>query len=370
MTLMTLVRSIGALAVAWALVAIGIGASGTRLPAPEAPALLPAEPPVDAIPRDWPIRDRYDLIDRTNGRETSIRLPTGERWSFVSVSPWRGPGGELQAVGRWIDPQGELFCGWGLFRLSDGAVVSRIATEVLPMGRPCWVPGQVGMIVFSAGDGQLYRCRLSREVDEPAVLRRSVYASGRSEPSDPVVWEIPIPGSGDVFLENPVWSQEPRLRRWILVSLRQQHLGRGRLVFGPPQLWWLEMSNDARSIVAAGRLTEPSGNDTASEVVEERYPNVAVGTAGDVRLVYLERSTEEKGWRLRSVAFDFDPPTGRPMAARGEADALPESRSDLQPAPLLVSTDGSTVYGLSRSGDLAVLPVRRPGAPVKREERK
>jgi hypothetical protein len=257
-----------------------------------------------------------------------------------------------------------------LFRLSDGAVVSRIATEVLPMGRPCWVPGQVGTIVFSAGDGRLYRCRLSREVDEPAVPRRSIYASGRSEPSDPVVWEIPMPGSGDVFLDNPVWSQEPRLGRCILVSLRQQHLQRGRLLFGPPQLWWLEMSHDARSIVAAGRLTGPSRDDTASGIVEERYPNVAVGTAGDVRLVYLERSTGEKGWRLRSVALQFNPPSGRPMAARGEADALPESRSDLQPAPLLVSTDGSTVYGLSRSGDLAVLSLGWPDASPEREGRK
>src|SRR4051812_40800219 len=121
MSLMTLVRLIGAVAIVWTLVAIGIGASGTRLPGPEATAVLPAAPPpVDAIPRDWTIGDRCGLIDRTNGQESSVRLPAGERWSIVSVSPWRRPGGELEAAGRWIDPGGDAFCGWGLFRLSDG----------------------------------------------------------------------------------------------------------------------------------------------------------------------------------------------------------------------------------------------------------
>jgi hypothetical protein len=154
MSLMSQVRLIGAVAIVWTLVAIGIGASGTRLPGPEATAVLPAAPPpVAAIPRDWTIGDRCGVIDRTNGQDSLIRLPAGERWSIVRVSPRRGPGGELEAAGRWIDPAGDAFCGCGLFRLSDDPVLSRIATGILPMGRPCWVPGHPQTIVFPAGDG-------------------------------------------------------------------------------------------------------------------------------------------------------------------------------------------------------------------------
>ena len=58
------------------------------------------------------------------------------------------------------EPWRGAFCGMGSFRLSDGAVLSRIPMEILPIGRPCWVPGQDRTILFPAGDGQLHRCRL------------------------------------------------------------------------------------------------------------------------------------------------------------------------------------------------------------------
>ncbi len=77
--------------------------------------------------------------------------------------PLRGQGGELEAAGRWVNRGDDgAFCGWGLFRLSDGAVLSRVAVEVLPSGRPCWVPGHPRTIVFPAGDGRLHRCQLRR----------------------------------------------------------------------------------------------------------------------------------------------------------------------------------------------------------------
>jgi hypothetical protein len=358
MSLMTLVRSIGAVVIVWTLVAIGIGASGARLPGSEATAVPSVAPPtVDAIPRDRPSGDRCDLLDRASGRESSIRLPAGERWSMIGVSPARGPGGEPEAAGRWINPKGEQFCGWGLFRLSDGAVLGRIATEILPMGRACWVPDHPRTIVFPAGDGLLYWCRLVGGDEEPVIRRGSPYATGRSEPSEPVAWEVRPPGSGAVFLDNPVWPQEPKLKRWILVGLRQQAPGRDHLVFELPQVWWLEMSDDGKSIVGAGRLTGAAGGASASGVVEERYPNVAVGTDGDIHLVYLERSAREKRWRLRSARLGFDPRTGRPTAKAGGTRAFPDPADDLQPAPLLVSTDGATVYALARSGRLATVPV-------------
>ena len=146
--------------------------------------------------------------NRTNGGRTPIRLPDGDRWSFVSVAPAAGPRGELEAVGRWVNPKRDDFGGWGVFRVSDGAVLTRIATEIPPTGRPCWVPGQPRTILYAAGDGQLYRCRLTPEEGEPAIRRPPVYASGRAEPSDPVTWEVTPPGLAEPVLRSP--SGRPR----------------------------------------------------------------------------------------------------------------------------------------------------------------
>ena len=154
------------------------------------------------------------------------------------------------------------------------------------------------------------------------------------------------------------------------MGLRHQTIRRGRRVYGPSQLWWLELSDGAETIVAAGRLTRTTGDDSACGGIEERFPNVAIGQHGDLRLVYLERPYRAESCRLRSAVLDFDGRTGRPMVAAANTNA-PESPEKLHAAPLLVSADGATVYGMSRSGGLAALPAdcrdragRQPGAPA------
>jgi hypothetical protein len=156
MSLMTLVRSIGALAVAWTLLAIGLGAAGVQLPGPEpARAVVREAPPVDALPTYLPRREGLTLIDRRDGHRAAIRLPQGYSWSLIGLSPWRATGAEREAIGRWVSPDDVDFCGWGLFRPSDGALLGRVATDVLATGRPCWIPGDARAIVFPAGNGQL-----------------------------------------------------------------------------------------------------------------------------------------------------------------------------------------------------------------------
>lgn len=361
MTLMSLVRWMGVVVIGWTLVAIGVGATGARFSGREAAVLVHAGSRlVEAMPTSWPIARRYDLLDRTDGRRTPIRLPAEDRWSFVSVSPWHGPQGELEAVGRWVNPGRDDFGGWGVFRLSDGVVLSRVATETLPTGRPCWVPGQPGKILFAAGDGRLYLCRLNPDQDRPVIGQRSNYSSGRAEPSDPLIWEVATPGEGEPILSDPVWPTNSRLNRWIFATLMPLE-NRGRKVsFGVPQLWWLEVSDDARSIVAAGRLTRPIPGGEAV-AVEERFPSVAVGPEGEIRLAYLERRISDNTYRLRSALLEFDSRTGRPKAVTGVHSPVPDAQSELQPTPLLISADGATVYGYSLSGELAALPVARPG---------
>lgn len=358
MSLMSLVRWIGVVVIAWTLVAIGIGASGTRLEDRELVASRsPGAGSVEAMPTSWPEARGFDLIDRTDGRRTPMRLPEGELWSEVSISPWPGPGGELEAVGRWVNTHRDDFSGWAIFRPSDGAVVSRIATEILPTGRPCWVPGVPRMIVYAAADGQLFRYRLSSTDDAPVVRRPPVYASGRGEPSEPVVWDVTPPGLGRPVVIDPAWSSDPRLRRWVFAAMMTIDRDTERLQYGPNRLWWLELSDDASRILAAGRLIDPAPDDAAAAHLERRFPNIAVGPDGHCRLVFLERRERTRDWRLRSVPLEFDARTGRPRASGTRITPAPGMGRSLEPAPLLLSADGSKVFGISPSGLLGAWSV-------------
>jgi hypothetical protein len=311
---------------------------------------------VEAMPTTWHGLEGFDLIDRTDGRRTPLRLPEGEQWLDVSVCPWRGRGGEVEAVGRWVNPGRDDFNGWAIFRPSDGTVLSRVATEILPTGRPCWVPGSPRTILYAGADGQLCRCLLAE--DEPSVGGRlALYASGHAEPSDPVAWEVPPPGPGQPVVTDPFWSTDPRVRRWVFVAIMALEHNGGRPQYGLNRLWWLELSDDASRIVAAGPVIEDNGGETESDEVERRFPNVAVGPDGHSRLVFLERRDGTNIWRLRSAPLEFDAKTGRPRAVASRPGPDPESEVTLQPAPLLLSADGATVYGLSASGRLGAWPV-------------
>ena len=281
-----------------------------------------------------------------------MRLPEGEQWSAVSISPWRGPGGQPEAVGRWVNTHRDDFSGWAVFRLSDGEVLSRIATEILPTGRPCWVPGVPRMILFAAADGQLFRYRFPSSDESPVVWRPPVYASGRGEPSDPVVWDTPAPGPIPPVLTDPVWPVDSRLRRWVLAAMMTVEPDGDRLQYGPNRLCWLELSDDASRYLAAGPLIDPAPDEAGVDCVEQRFPNVAVGPDGSYRLVYLERRNRKRDWHLRTVPLEFDAATGRPRASESRATPAPGAGRSLEPAPMLLSADGSTVFGMSPTGQL------------------
>ncbi len=125
-------------------------------------------------------------------------------------------------------------------------------------------------------------------------------------------------------------------------------------MFGPPDLWWLEVSDGAGSIIAAGPLVR--AEDGAGSDVEKRFPSVAVDPRGRIRLFYLARSWRQGDWQLRSAVVELDGRTGRPMAIGADGPASSPD-AELVTSPLLVSSDAETVFGLSRSGGIAALPV-------------
>ncbi len=350
MSLMTLVRLFAVLVLGWTLVALGIGAmGGGSLPHPSAVSPSAEPPHQGCLPSIGLGSNRHNLVNLATGRSKPLHLPEEDQWTNVAISPWTDVRDDVEVLGRWVSRGEGAFCGMGSFRLSDGAVTSRVPMEILPTGRPCWVPGQPRTILFPAGDGHLYRCRLpAGEV----VAGVSLPAEDGAGPISlvPVTWKVPVPGIGGVLLTDPIWSSDARLRKWVIVSLSRQDRRGPRAVFEPAEIWWLELGEQAESILAAGRLTVPEAVEPYASHLEEQHPNVAVGPGGALRLVYLERRKCEKSARLCTAELHFDAGTGRPSL---EAEYKGSSRirgEGLAMAPLLVSCDGTKVFGLDASG--------------------
>ena len=362
MSLMTLVRSLVLLIMGWTLTALGIGALSRLVPSGAAPTYyLPQPAHHDVVSARWASTQEHHLVDLATGRSTSIHLPPGEEWSLLSISPWRDSRGELEAVGRWASRGEDVTWGWGLLRLSDGTVLDRIALEKLPTSRPCWIPDQIRAILFATGDGRLYQCNLSPRGDTGDSQEPSRARSGQAVEPLAVEWRVRPPGLGEVFLADPVWSSDPRLRKWVIVALSLKQRGAERVVYRQPRLWWLEMSDQADAILAAGPLSEPATDqpEPASAERAERLPSIAVEAGGTIRLVWLAQRPGAGSWRLRSAVLQLDPKTGRPRLDSAAAATIGPA-AELATAPPVLSADGGRVFSLAGPGRIASVPVTLP----------
>ena len=365
MNLMNMVRLCGLVAIGWTLMALGLGVLGVSGPAPAAPNFFLPEPALHeafAVSRSGLAgHEEYRLVDRSTGSAGPLALPEDENWTCLSVSPWRDQAGNLEVAGRWIrrNPAAEqAFCGIGLLCLGDSTVVDRIDLNVLPTGKPCWVPGRPGDLIFPAGDGQLYRCRLARGRDDREANgngRRGVAQAGESTSPWPVSWRCPVPGSGAAFLADPVWSSAKELRRFVFVSLSLQSRESGPRVFDPARIWWLEMNERGDEILAAGRLIEPALGSTVSRPVDERMPIVSVRRSGEITLAYLTRAHADRSFSLSVAPLALDRRTGRPVVAGRPG----ELASDLRLIPPTFSSDGQDVLASAKEGRIKKYPVSR-----------
>jgi len=240
-----------------------------------------------------------------------------------------------------------------LFRSQQGLPVS-IDLDMLPTGRPCWVPGEPGDLLFPAGDGQLHRCHLTRDQNVragPSDQSGMTASSARGAKTHAVTWRCPVPGSGNVFISDPVWPCEKQLRKFLFVSLSVQTHRDGKLRFEPPGIWWLEMSELGYEILAAGRLTEPAISSDASRTVNEGMPNVTSGPSGQVTFAYLTRTQTETSWRLCLTALSLEKGTGKPVIARTPAP-IEVVADGLLPIPPTFSTDGQAVFAPTEDGQI------------------
>jgi hypothetical protein len=358
MNLMTFVRLLAFLVIGCTALALGAGVLGIGTPNSPGSTFFVARPSLhDVLPLarpEAPNIAEYRLLDQTNGQTNTLTLPAREDWSFLSVSPWRDKDGKLEVVGRWVCPrEGEHgFCGIGCMTLPDSTVKRRVTLDVLPSGRPCWVYGRPGEILFPAADGQLYRCNISDQAGEkrPDDSRRLPLKNDENVlEARPVAWATKMPGLGAAYLCDPAWSSEPLLGHIVFVSLSNKAFRDGRRVILPAKLWWLVMNDEGDAIVNAGRLTVPGPEEPTTDTIIERSPSIKVGAGGEISLAYLTRNSGQRFWQLQLAKLEIDAETAVPRMLRSGArtDAM---ANDLAPSPLVFSANGEYVFAMDGSG--------------------
>jgi hypothetical protein len=353
MSLVSLIRLLGFLVSGWIIAAIGAAALGVVKNAHLSHGgYILARPTMhDVVTIGEPLRSassHHVLIDRGSGRLAAFRMPEGESWDLLAVSPWCDSDGNLEIAGRWFarvtDAGARSFCGLVVMKLPERAVVGRVPLDVLPTSRPCWFPGRRGKLIFTAGDGQLHRCKIAGVAPGNFEAAREVFGSAREAGSGTTLpWNCTAPGGGTVFLSEPFMTCEPRLWRIVIVALRSQTRRSGKTVFDSPRLWWIAPDEGADAIEAAGPLTEPQaqGHGRGEGQAGERYPHIAIGSDGRIRLVYLAVRPGESSSELCSADLELDSAPGVPLRLRRRSSrALGAS---VAAAPVVVSADGESV---------------------------
>jgi hypothetical protein len=364
MNLMNLVRSIGFLAIGWTVLALGVGALGVWSPSPPAVNYFVPKPSLQQVVTINPAKtggEQIRLVDQVTGRSEAIRLPSDKVWALLTVLPWRDRDGNLEVVGRWarhLDSFGEqAYSGLGRFRLSDATELSLVSLDTVPTGRPCVLPVGPGEILFPSGDGRLYRCNLSENSHGDAGLNirsEQVEEAAITSSARPIGWHCERPGAGEIYMNDPVWSPEPRVREYVFVSLSTQTRNGTKVLQKRNKLWWLKMNHGYDEIQAAGPLYRPVAMNPATESVEERFPAVAVDALGRLSLYYMTRGHREKAWRLCSARLELDPRTGGPHGIPSET-AAGAIADGLAAEPPLISADGKRVFAMATTGELRTI---------------
>src|SRR5262245_57776258 len=256
------------------------------------------------------------LLDPDTGRIVTMTLPDNDAILFARSSPWEGPDGQVQVVGRWLSRNDNGSAGGirqvGVARCTfpDGKILDRIAVDIVPLSAPCWFPDRTPRVLYGGTDGQLYQLafddRASDEDDEP----------DRDIQPQLVRWACKTPGEGEVRIGDPIWPTDPTFGGRVFVSL--SYLDRDSSAFVPAQIWWLTRSDDRGAIVEAGRLTV---HPRHAPTLYERLPSLAETPDHGLALAYLSRSAGQYGWDLRLAPVSIDPTTGHPRT-RVRAGAL------------------------------------------------
>ena len=149
----------------------------------------------------------FYLIDRVSGSSNLVPLPDEDQWGLLSVSPWSDAEGNREVVGHCHSlarsPRRPPVLGSGPIELPEGRVIERVKLDLLPSGRPCWLPDRPGEILFAAGDGQFYRYSFGADEEAGVAANRDSRGGSRGSGVRQVVWKCPRPGKGSVLVAEP-----------------------------------------------------------------------------------------------------------------------------------------------------------------------
>jgi hypothetical protein len=290
----------------------------------------------------WP--DGLRFLDAETGQMRRFNVPDGDRFEYGSCSPWQDDQGEYQVVGRWMQqqdglaPNEHLYRSFGVARyaMPSGRILNRIALEHMPASHPCWFPDMTARVIYAGGDGRLYK------LDFEATDRDG---TGDNPAPHELVWRCPLPAS-QVAVRDPVWSGDPRLGGRLIASL-QLWEGDGHADVVRGRLWWLALSPDGGSIVAAGPLTDPRLGSEHSALTEERFPNLAKTPDGRLALAFLSRSAFRDRWQLHLAPVSIESPGGEPVVNTETSWVVADEHLAALPP---FSADGQWIYGIVSNG--------------------
>jgi hypothetical protein len=309
------------------------------------------------------------FLDPESGKYFKVSIPANDRFDHASCSPWKDGRGESQVAGRWTlrtrsrsGLREDVAQEFGLARYTfpGGEVLDHVATDVVLNSRPCWIPGPLPRILFTAGDGQLYRFDFE---DSDGRLRSRREGDAHPDPY-PLRWRTPPPGEGLITLRDPTWPTTATWERRIIVSLSyQERREDGTRAFADPQLWWLRLNPEVTAIEEAGRLTHP---EPSLPRFKEIMPGVTTLPGGGLVVAYLTQQEGQCGWSLRVAPLAPDAASERPQV---DDRAGLDIAEHCVAAPLTFSADGRWVYSLIRAAPDQILPRRHSVSEASRRPR-
>jgi hypothetical protein len=311
--------------------------------------------------------DRQYLIDRSQGRPSLMALPQDYRWGLLSVSPWTD-GGAREAVSACYRPPGHgTGAFWGLARigLPEGRVLQEVELDVLPKGRPCWLPERPGTVLFVAGDGRLYCHDFAPRQSRIQDLAPAVDSSRGDEPARAVTWEGRDFEEGIPYVIDPSWPADRRLRHLLVGAVIPRNGHDHRTMADRTFLCWFQIDPDGTVITAAGLMLDPNGGPREGPAVTARFPVLAAGPGDEIHLVYLARTSGQRTARLESIPIVLDAATRQPRIAPGARAVVLDTNAAI--APPIVADDGTVVFYLSgASGQPASRSVEGLGVTAQR----
>jgi hypothetical protein len=276
------------------------------------------------------------------GSFTEVEFPGDDYVDSAAFSTWEDEEGKSEVVARWVkrDSTSGISEGYGLgrYQMPGGELLDRVPMDVMPVGRPCFVPGRKNEVVFSGGDGKLYR------LDFEGTSASSSDEDRRGPAA--IAWRESTAGKPPLALNDPVWPGDRRMGgRLVVAATAERRTSDGNLIrIG--ELWWLQLNVDRTEVVAAGRLTRPNLELPMTDGLEEGQPSISVTPDGRLTLAYLRRHLGKSGWSLIVGPIDFEQETGMPIVNKQATVSIAGSRAHTTP---IFSHDGRWVYTLRRS---------------------